>query len=307
MNLPDKTKLDNTALALFDPKPGVKAVQIRRQMVQMPQVNEALNKIEKEIFLASTKVQISEMSDSELVEKTSIMFRFIAIDVGYIIPNKDDWTYIQTRLLDILKRYYSQLTLADIKLAFELATTGELDEFLPKDSQGNPDRKHYQQFNADYFSKILGAYKRKLNTVIHKAYKALPSRSNMTNEKIEYYRKLAVYRCKYAFLKYKYTGDLSLGYGGEMTVYDWLEKVGLADEIMPNREDRITGYNLFMGRVVRGLVNRYTAFHVRQKGIDSPEIDFDAYSVARRKEIQKAFDRMINKEIQIDNYISIII
>lgn len=32
------------------------------------------------------------------------------------------------------------MTLADIKLAFELATTGELDDYLPKDSQGNPDK-----------------------------------------------------------------------------------------------------------------------------------------------------------------------
>lgn len=66
------------------------------------------------------------------------------------------------------------MTLADIKLAFELATTGELDDYLPKDSQGNPDKKHYQQFNADYFAKILNAYRRKQNGVIHKAYKALP-------------------------------------------------------------------------------------------------------------------------------------
>lgn len=79
--------------------------------------------------------------------------------------------------MDILKRYYSDMTLADIKMAFELATTGELDEYLPKDKQGNPDKNHYQQFNADYFAKILKAYKQKQTDVIDKAYKAIPEKT----------------------------------------------------------------------------------------------------------------------------------
>lgn len=144
-------------------------------MLQLPEVAKSLSGVEKYIFAASTKMQIADIDDGTLIAKTGQMFRFIAMDVGYIIPtNPEDWAYICTRLLDILKKYYSQMTLADIKLAFESATTGELDDYLPKDSQGNPDKKHYQQFNADYFAKILNAYRRKQNGVIHKAYKALP-------------------------------------------------------------------------------------------------------------------------------------
>lgn len=88
------------------------------------------------------KTPIAEIDDAKLVENLSLLFKRIAIDVGYIIPqNENDWNYIQSRLLDILKRYYSDMTLADIKIAFELATTGELDEFFPKDKYGNPDKK----------------------------------------------------------------------------------------------------------------------------------------------------------------------
>lgn len=304
-NLPEKADTQNVALAIYNAKPGTMAIDIRRKMVQLPEVAKALTPVEKYIFAASTKTQISEMDDGVLVSKTAQMFRFIAMDVGYIIPqNENDWAYIQTRLVDILKRYYSYLTLADIKLAFELATTGELDEFLPRDSQGNPDKKHYQQFNADYFAKILGAYRKKQNEVIGKAYKSLPEpKREMTPEQKRYYHNRREARNRIVFLQYKYTGKISFEFGDEMFLYDWLLKFGFADEVEATEDDRKQAFAKYMHRAAIGMVNQYTAFNVRRKGIDSPEIDFTAYEVARKKEIIRAFDRMIAEEIQIDNYL----
>lgn len=304
-NLPEKADTQNVALAIYNAKPGTMAIDIRRKMVQLPEVAKALTPVEKYIFAASTKTQISEMDDGILISKTAQMFRFIAMDVGYIIPqNENDWAYIQTRLVDILKRYYSYLTLADIKLAFELATTGELDDFLPRDSQGNPDKKHYQQFNADYFAKILGAYRKKQNEVIGKAYKALPEpKIEMTPEQNRYYHNLREARNRIVFLRYKYTGKISFEFGDEMFLYDWLLKFGFADEVEATDDDRKQAFAKYMHRAVIGMINKYTAFNVRRKGIDSPEIDFTAFEVARKKEIIRAFDRMIAEEIQIDNYL----
>lgn len=303
--LPEKVNVQNVALAIYNPQPGTKAIEIRRQMVQLPDIAKALTQVEKYIFAASTKTQISEMDDGVLVSKTAQMFQFIAMDVGYIIPqNENDWAYIQTRLVDILKRYYSNLTLADIKLAFELATTGELDEYLPRDSQGNPDKKHYQQFNADYFAKILGAYRKKQNEVIGKAYNALPEpKREMTPEQKRYYHNSRESRNRMIFLRYKYTGKISFEFGDEMFVYEWLRKFGFADEVEATEDDRKQAFAKYMHRAAIGMVNQYTAFNVRRKGIDSPEIDFTAYEVARKKEIIRAFDRMIAEEIQIDNYL----
>lgn len=304
-NLPEKADTQNVALAIYNAKPGTMAIDIRRKMVQLPEVAKALTQVEKYIFEASTKTQISEIDDGVLVSKTAQMFRFIAMDVGYIIPQNDnDWAYIQTRLVDILKRYYSYLTLADIKLAFELATTGELDGFLPCDSQGNPDKKHYQQFNADYFAKILNAYRRKQNEAIHKAYKALPEpKKELTPEQKRYYHNCREARNRIVFLQYKYAGKISFEFSDEMFLYDWLLKFGFADEVEATEDDRKQVFTKYMHRAAIGMVNQYTAFNVRRKGIDSPEIDFTAYEVARKKEIIRAFDRMIAEEIQIDNYL----
>lgn len=302
--LPEKVNVQNVALAIYNPQPGTKAIEIRRQMVQLPDIAKALTPVEKYIFAASTKTQISEMDDGVLVSKTAQMFRFIAMDVGYIIPqNENDWAYIQTRLVDILKRYYSNLTLADIKLAFELATTGELDEYLPKDKQGNPDKNHYQQFNADYFAKILKAYKQKQTDVIDKAYKAIPEKNNeISPEQIRRFEIQRQWRNRYIFLCYKYTGKLILGLTDDMFLYEWLQKCGLADDVQVKEDDRKEAFARYMQRVARGMINQYTAFQVRRKGTESPEIDFTAFEVARKKEIIKAFDRMISEEMQVDNY-----
>ena len=303
-NLQEKANVKNVALEIYNPKPGTKAIEIRRKMVQIPEVAKALNPVEKYIFAASTKTQISEIDDETLVAKLANMIKYIAIDVGFIIPQiTEDWQYIQARTLDILKRYYSNFTLSDIKLAFELATTGELDEFLPKDKQGNPDKNHYQQFNADYFAKILGAYRKKQNEVIGKAYKALPeSKREMTPEQKRYYHNRREARNRLVFLQYKYTGKISFEFGDEMFLYDWLLKFGFADEVEATEDDRKQAFAKYMHRAEIGMVNQYTAFNVRRKGIDSPEIDFTAYEVARKKEIIRAFDRMIAEEMQVDNY-----
>lgn len=305
-NLPEKVNTQSVALAIYNPTPGTKAIDIRRQMVQLPEVAKSLSGVEKYIFAASTKTQIAEIDDATLVAKTGQMFRFIALDVGYIIPtNTDDWAYICTRLLDILKKYYSQMTLADIKLAFELATTGELDDYLPKDRNGQPDKAHYQQFNADYFAKILNAYRRKQNGVIHKAYQALPEpKKELTPEQKRYYHNDIESRNRLAFLQYKYTGRVDFGIAGEMFVYDWLVKVGLADTVKETEDDRREALGRFLARAARGFVNEFTVYHVRKDGTKSKEIDYTTFEVARRKEIIKAFDRMIADGLQVDNYLN---
>ena len=310
--LPEKTnrlpqtlpeKRQSAAVLLYSGT--AKAIDVRRAMVELPEVAKALTPVEKYIFVASTKKQIAEIDDETLIAKTGQMFRFIAMDVGYIIPtNSEDWAYICTRLLDILKKYYSQMTLADIKLAFELATTGELDDYLPKDNQGNPDKKHYQQFNADYFAKILNAYRRKQNGVIHKAYKAVPEpKKELTPEEKRYYHNQSVARCREVFLQYKYTGRFVLGVTDGMLIYDWLRKLGFANEVAGTEDDRKQALARYMQRVARGFVNKYEAFHVQRKGTDAPELDFTAYEIARNKEIKRTFDRMIADELQIDNYL----
>lgn len=308
-DLIEKAKVQDVALEIYNAKAGTKAIDIRRLMVQLPEVVKALNTVEMSIFAASTKKQIAELDDGILATKLAKLFQYIAFDVGYTIPeHKDDWQYMQTRLFNVLKQYYSHLTLVDIKLAFELATIGELDVYLPRDSQGNPDKKHYQKFNPDYLAKILGAYMKKQNEVIGKAYQALPEAKSKTTtpEENKYYHNYRQGKNRNIFLQYKYTGKLKLEILDDMFLYKWLQKYGLTDDVQIKEDDRRKAHALYMQRVANGMINQYTAFQVRRNGIESQEIDYPAFAIARKREIIKAFDRMITEEMQVDNYLNFI-
>lgn len=303
-NILEKQTDKSVALELYNTN-GAKSIDIRRKMVQLPEVAKSLNSVEKYIFAASTKIQIVDIETNTLVDRLAQLLKYIAIDVGYNIPKDiDEWNYIQTRILNILTRFYSNMTLSDVKLAFELATTGELDAYLPKDSQGNPDRKHYQNLNAEYISKILNAYRKKQNDVFDKAYKALPScAKETTKEEKAFYENIRIQRNRYLFLLYKYTGKIRFELSDEIFLYKWLYEAGFAEHVKATQEDKKEAYNRFLKRVSNGFVNEYKAFNVRRQGIESPELSHTAYEVARRKEIIKAFNRMIDEEIQVDNYL----
>ena len=58
-----------------------------------------------------------------------------------------------------------------------------------------------------------------------------------------------------------------------------------------------------MRKAVDGIVNKYAAVNVRREGDESHDIDYIAHQVAKERIIKKAFDTMIEDEIQIENYI----
>ena len=297
----------NAGIMVYEPKPGTRAIDVRRQIAVLPEVAQALTQVEKYVFDASTKTQIAELDEKVFAEKAAQILRFVAMDVGYNIPaNAQDWAYIQVRLLDIIKRYYSQLTLSDIKLAFELATTGELNDYLPKDSKGNPDKNHYQNFNADYFAKILNAYKRKQSEVVGKAYNAVPKpKKELSPDVIRFYERIRVETNQRIFLQYKYRGELIFGAVDEMLVYNWLVAVGLANPVTETEQDRKQALTRYLDRAARNMLQPNQVYDIRTKGINSPEIDFTAFEIARRREIIKTFDYMIKNEIYVNNYLDL--
>ena len=299
--VPEKTNINSLSLTAKNNR--TKAIEIRRRMAEVPELMAGGSKIETYIFSASTKLQINELTDDILVKKSAQLFRFIAIDVCYTISSQNDWSYICTRLLDVLKRYFSNLTLSEIKLAFELALTGRLDEYLPRDSRGEPEKKNYQQLNVDYFCKIQNAYIKKRSEVIEKVYKSLPAPEIQVEEK-EKYHQLSFNRLLNVFLRYKYKGIFKLGLVDGMFFYNILKKASIIDEIKEQNEDRKMALSIYLQRVAKGLANRYEAYRVQQKGIYSPELDFTAFEIARDKEIQRAFYFIVSNEIQMTDLLT---
>jgi hypothetical protein len=185
-------------------------------------------------------------------------------------------------------------------MAFELATIGRLDDYLPR-VQGRPDIAHYQQFNVDYFCKIFNAYRKYRDAVVAKAYDVKTSEPQRTPS--EFYKRMVVEKKRNVFLRYKYTGRLEFGFGDEIIIYDMLCKCGLADEVEATEDERKEALRQYMRRAAQGFICRENAGYVRQHGHNCPELDVPAYNIARNHEIKRAFDRMIADEVQIDKYI----
>lgn len=305
MELPKK--INKNEIALSKIPFGTKAIDVRRQMFKISNVVNSLIGSDKYVFAASVKTLISEIDDKTLIEKTSQMFKFIAIDVGYRIPSDMiEWQYTCTRLVDVLKRYYSDLTLSEIKLAFEMATMGQLNEWLPKDSQGNADKNHYQQFNADYFAKIINAYKNKRNNVFAKAYDALPQQDSITDEQNKYYSNETKSGLILSFIEYKYHNKVyNMSSIRQMLYYNLLVRVGLADAIDISNDDLKNALSETLTQIAKGMVNYYEAIHIRKRGIEHETVKVAALGFSEKRMLFKAFDEMISDEIQIKDYIKI--
>jgi hypothetical protein len=71
----------------------------------------------------------------------------LCIFVG-VLPDKMPDVSSQDMLIDYINRYYKNLTLEELKLAFELGVAGQLQV----------DMNHYQNFSSLYFSSVINAY-----------------------------------------------------------------------------------------------------------------------------------------------------
>lgn len=278
MNLPDKR---NTAVA------------VRRNIPETALA--PLSPIERNIWEASTKQSISDYSDEELVSHVKKLATMISKDAG--IREVD--AYSVTRFLDILRKYYSSLSLREVKMAFELGMTGQLDEYLPKDKNGYPDNHHYQSFSVEYVTKILNAYKKKFNDVQAKAYTALPEpKREVSDSEKEYYISRYMNMARNAFRLYKYKGIIHPQMN-DMIVYNQLERMGVAEAIQVRESDIKKALSIQSQKNHQGVINDFIASCIRVQGGKHDLVQNAAYEIARVRAIRETFDYMIKNEIAI--------
>ena len=282
------------------------AVMVRREMVKIPAVMDALGPVERAVFLASTAKTIAEYPAVELAAELQTALKWIAKDIGYRSTDESDNQYLVIRTAEILKRYYSHFTLKDFRMAFEMSITGELDDFLPKGRDGQPDRGHYQQFNAEYICKILNAYKGRRAWVLKKANDAVPKEDPKPDpERQKYYRNNTRQECINAFYHYKYRGRLpSFSPVGEMLCYNALSDVGLADEIVVTLDEQRYILQRTINEFAR-MGNVGDVQRLKKEGPGAKELEHGSFTLARRKALERTFAWMVKNEIQITDYIKL--
>ena len=291
-----------SGVALYKPQT---AVAQRREMAKVPAVMGVLDPIEKTIFLASTDKTIAELSGVELANELTKALKYIAKDVGYRENDESERGYLIVRICEILKRYYSNLSLRDFRMAFEMSITGELDDFLPKGRDGQADRGHYQQFNAEYICKILNAYKSKRAGTLRKAYDAMPKPEPERDYEQErkYSKALRKEVCAaYEFFK---ENDImpNMSPIAEMLYYQILADAKLAPEIeITIDEQKAILYRTINDFAKQGMVGDVS--RLEKEGTDAPELQHKSFLLARRRALKDTFVRMKREGIILENYIS---
>ena len=269
------------------------AVMLRKNVPT--EVVSNLNPIDRDIWIASTKQSIADYGLEELTAHVGKLSAMIAKDAG--IKQVD--AYSATRFVDILRKYYYSLSLSEVKTAFELGMTGQLDEYLPKDKNGHPDRHHYQSFSIDYVTKILNAYKRKFNDIEAKVYTSLPAQKReVTDREKQFYMSKFIDAMRESFIYYKYKGIMKPQMN-DMLVYSYLERMGIAEPIQVMKADMKSAVNRLINKNHRKVLNDFVGSCVRSMGVKHGSVPDEAYIIARQRAIRETFDYMIKNEISI--------
>ena len=254
-----------------------------------------LNPIDRDIWVASTKKPISEYSPEELTSHIGRLSTMISKDAGI----KQIDAYSATRFVDILRKYYYSLSLSEIKTAFELGMTGQLDEYLPKDKNGHPDRHHYQSFSIDYVTKILNAYKRKFSEIETKVYTSLPAPKNaISDREKQFYINHCKGAVRNAFILYKYKGLIPLQMN-DMLVYSELERMGYAEPIEVVQSDMKSAVSRLINKQHKKVLNDFVGSCIRSMGVKHDSVPGEAYIIARQRAIRETFDWMIRNDIAL--------
>lgn len=291
-----------TGVTIYKPK---SAVEIRREMAAIPAVMGALGPVEKAVFLASTAKTIAEYDANELSIELAKALKWIAKDVGYRATDESERGYLVVRVAEILKRYYDGLTMRDFKMAFEMSITGELDEYLPKGRDGQADRGHYQQFNAEYVCKILNAYKLRRASVLKRAYDAMPEQEAKPNAKVVSELML---RQKQIFIEVLENYRINERFPDGMTPIteiiccNVLANCGLMPEIEVTPQEQQQIFQRTMNHYAR-MGNVGDLERLRKAGPTDQELQQKAFTLARRKALQSTIERIINDGVDIAQYI----
>lgn len=270
-------------------------VELRRELIGNATVMGALTPVERAVFLASTAKTIAELTPTDLANELRTALKWICKDVGYRLQDDGDAQYLIIRTSEILKRYYSKLTLKDFRMAFEMSITGQLDEFLPRTRDGKADRGHYQQFNAEYVCKILDAYTARRGAVLKKAFEAMETPKIQIEDGMkDEYRKAAIEELNAHFISFKESGILNTSPMTDLVFWNILSEYGLVVPVTVTPDEQKAVWQRTINHYARrGMVGDVN--ELKKNGIDDPRLEHGSFVLARHKALERIFSGLIEQ------------
>lgn len=240
-----------------------------------------LSSDDAKIVTAAKQKAVGDYSPSELTNECLQMFEFISKDIGLKRTENTDFNYSVIRIADILQRYFPILSLAEVKLAFELLVVGQLGQI-----------EHYQQLSVDYVCKVLNAYKLKQQQALANAVRLQPKpQTKQLMVAVPEPKTI----CRKVFDRYKETGVLTFGIHEDIVVYNFLHSKGLIPKIEITEQDRAKAIQRVLAEVAEGKRSEVQGKWAKIHGLNSREIEVPSYDNALHRTIKNYFDKLLKK------------
>ena len=256
-----------------------RAYERKKLLLKSEQVQSRLNNSDKKIaFAMCESLPIIQIANDELAAKIEMFMQTVYRELGIKgAPDEIDLMIF----IKYLRSTYQEFTINEILLAFKMLLSGDLDQFLPSNN-GIADRGHYQSFSAEYFTKVLNAYRSRKNELIFKAERIEPE-PNQKDDIIKAENKKALRQMIYEQYILFCEGQTPR-FPVEFIVVQELIKCGLIDKVNEPTHDDIQQARerlLFSP-------DRWLRMDIRQGG-EPERFNTEARIVAMQNQIYEAF------------------
>lgn len=235
------------------------------------------------IITAAKGKAVVDYSSADLAKELNCLFSFIIKDIGLKSQNENEYKYFILRLTNILAKYYPNLTIAEIKLAFEMLIIGRLGQI-----------EHYQQLSVDYVCKVLNAYKILQQKAFANAVKLQPKPAPKSLPVVVPDPKSV---CRKIFEHYKETGELKFGIHEDVVIGKFLQEKKAIPVIEITDEDKANAIQRVLCEVAEGKRPEIQGVWAKKNKLSDRELEPPAYTNALYRTIKNYFDKLIKKEI----------
>jgi CRISPR/Cas system CSM-associated protein Csm2 small subunit len=269
------------------------------------QHNINLSTVDDIVLRAAGRLKIGEELQSgkplaEIVTQLRMVYDRIRKDLG--ISRKEDaneMEYLTMRFAEMTVKYHQDLSVSEVKTAFEMLMVGELDEFL-RDHDGKVRKEHYQSLSVDYATRVFKAYKQRRDKSTIKIRKLLPGVDTMKVVTDEDKRREFKGFC--AILE-RVIGRMAKGEfnPSEMTpyIFETLCDCNVITAEEPTQEDIANAYaTILADQSVSGFLKDETK-NLHARGELSPRLKMEAHSKMRSRILRtlEGFDTELVPEI----------
>lgn len=276
-------------------------VERNRELIQSNKIKQ-LSKVDQRIFVESTKHLISEEeSEEKKIEYLGVIFIGVCSDFGLNAPERSAVKSVFSSIFDVVDLYFDDLSFAEVKLAWRLLAVGELDNYLPKDRYGNPDKNHYGSLNVDYVTKVLKAYRKRKADMMAKTTALLPDKPKATPEQERAFLNVQANNFIFAIMKYKYSGRFKMESDRLISesTFKYMERLGYDMDTIPIYEDKKLALAQFKGRPINSFAQVFEKECLATVGIEHESVYFRALMIAKKRLLFRYWDEILREEDSI--------